>query len=175
MYKKSALLILSLAVWSGGSGAVDRAGIELGAGDASTKLARVHLQWNWDRSWFTGASWQLTGYWDASLGYWDGGGAGSRSLAEIALTPVFRLQRSTGQGLYFEAAIGAHLLSRTRIDDDHAFGTSFQFGDHLGLGCVFGADGRNDVGFRFQHVSNGGLAQPNDGINFAELLYTTRF
>ena len=49
------------------------------------------------------------------------------------------------------------------------FGSSFQFGDHIGAGVRFGDKGRYDVGYRYQHLSNAGIKEPNQGINFHQL------
>ena len=57
-------------------------------------------------------------------------------------------------GPYLEAGIGVHLLSHTSIGDKR-ISTAFQFGDHLGVGYRFGAKGSYDLGYRFQHLSNG--------------------
>ena len=88
--------------------------------------------------------------------------------SEIGVTPVFRLQRNEKTGAYVEAGIGAHFLSRTSIGDKR-FSTSFQFGDHFGVGYRFGAKGAYDVSYRFQHLSNGAIKHPNNGINFNQL------
>jgi lipid A 3-O-deacylase len=110
------------------------------------------------------------------VGYWSGDGAGGVDLWEIGVTPVFRYQgRAKNAHPYVEAAVGAHLLSRTHIDNARDFGSSFQFGDHIGLGAVFGEGDRYDLGYRFQHLSNGSLQEPNDGIIFHQLRFAYRF
>jgi len=82
---------------------------------------------------------------------------------------VFRYQRSSGRAIpYVEAAVGFHMLSSHQITTGRIFSTRFQFGDHLGAGIRFGA---HDVGVRIQHLSNGGIARPNPGINFLVLRY----
>ncbi|MEW6677351.1 MAG: acyloxyacyl hydrolase [Pseudomonadota bacterium] len=153
--------------------AVDAYTIELGSGDNSTDLVRVHAKWNWDKKWFEAGNWHLTGYWEATLGRWSGGGSGAKDLWDVGITPVFRLQPNGSKtGLYLEGGIGAHLLSGTRINDSRAFGSSFQFGDHVGLGATFGDRGQYDLGYRFQHLSNASIKQPNDGINFHQVRFT---
>ena len=72
---------------------------------------------------------------------------------------------------YVEAAIGLHLIEPVRMDDTRAFTTAFQFGDHVGFGARFGERGQYDLGVRFQHLSNGGLKEPNNGINFAQVRF----
>ena len=150
--------------------ATDGAALEIGRGDG-TDMGRVAVQWGWNKRWFEGGDWHLGGYWDLGLGYWRGDDVlpgQNDDIAEIGFTPVFRFQRNSLAGPYFEGGIGAHLLSRTQIGDKR-FSTKFQFGDHLGLGYRFGAKGAWDLGYRFQHLSNGSIKKPNDGINFHQV------
>ena len=59
---------------------------------------------------------------------------------------------------------GADIVhDRFHVSSDLGFSTRFQFGDHLGIGYRFE---RYDVAVRFQHLSNGGMRNPNPGINF---------
>ena len=143
--------------------AVDGAALELGSGDESSDLARGSLQWKWERKWFADTGWELSGYWDASIGAW----TADETLVDFGFTPVFRLQRRDWTGPYVEAAIGFHLLSDLSVTRTRVFGSRFQFGDHLAAGWRFGPRGRYDIGIRTQHLSNGGLKKPNPGINFA--------
>lgn len=45
----------------------------------------------------------------------------------------------------------------------------FQFGDHLGLAYRFGEKGALDASYRFQHLSNAGIKEPNNGIDFHQI------
>ena len=151
--------------------AVDGASLETGRGDERSELARGGLQWKWQRKWFNGGSWHVTGYWDASVGAW----TTHKTLIDFGVTPVFRMQRSDAAGPYLEAAIGFHLLSDLSVTRSRIFGSNFQFGDHLGAGWRFGERGRYDIGLRLQHLSNGGIKRPNPGINFALLRLAHHF
>ena len=178
MKKKMMSLMVSVLLMLVGEGAlgVDGVAIEAGSSDG-TDMARVALQWDWDKRWFQGAEWHLGGYWDLGLGYWryrHPQPAQNDEIAEIGLTPVLRFQRNGLAGPYVEAGIGFHLLSRTQIGARH-LSTQFQFGDHLGLGYRFGAKSAWDLSYRFQHLSNGGIKKPNDGINFHQLRVQYRF
>jgi hypothetical protein len=165
------VLLLGLGLAAGQPArAVNGTGIELGAGDDSTSLARVTLRWNWDKRWSLGQSWNITGFWEAGLGYWDGDGAGARSLWDLGITPVFRFSPNSSN-FYLEAAVGAHLLSETRINNRRIFGSSFNFGDHIGFGWSFGEKNRYELGYRLQHLSNAGISDPNDGINFHQIRF----
>jgi hypothetical protein len=54
-------------------------------------------------------------------------------------------------------------------------GSAFQFADMVGVGMIFGAQQNYQAGFRFQHLSNGGIKEPNPGINFSQLYLQYNF
>lgn len=157
---------------------VDGVSAALGSGD-DTDMARAGAQWDWQKTWFDQGDWRLGGYWDASVARWHAHSAAgdNQSLVEAGITPVFRLQRNvaTGPVPYFEGAIGFHVLSRTHIDAKKHFSTHFQFGDHLGVGARFGPKRQYDIAYLFQHLSNGGIKNPNNGINFNEVRFSYHF
>ncbi len=175
---KFKLVIAALALLSASPAALAINGISFEYGDSdssnsSVKLYRVGAQWDWNKKLIEAGNWHLGGYWEATLGYWDNRSAArtGNSIADIGFTPVFRFQPNTQSGLspYAELGIGLHFLSRTSVSTQRQFGSSFQFGDHIGAGVRFGDRGRYDLGYRYQHLSNAGLKQPNQGINFHQL------
>jgi hypothetical protein len=166
---RAVLVLALLCCFAGPARAVDSASFEAGRGEEHTDLWRIGLQWRWDKRWLEAGGWHLGAYWDLQFGQWNNG----QDITDFGLTPVFRYQRSSGEVIpYFEAAIGFHVLSDLRITRVRRFSTKFQFGDHLGAGVRFGP---HDVGVRIQHVSNGGIARPNPGINFLVLRYQLHF
>jgi lipid A 3-O-deacylase len=56
-----------------------------------------------------------------------------------------------------------------------ARGTAFQFVDMAGVGMQFGSRQQYLAGYRFQHISNGGINEPNPGINFSQLYLQYNF
>lgn len=155
---------------SGSAAAFDSVAVEIGKGNG-VDMARVAVQSHWQRQWLRSGEWHVGGYWDFGLGQWDRGSvrAGQNdAITELGVTPVFRLQRNDRRGAYAEAGIGVHYLSRTSLGD-RRFATQFQFGDHLALGYRFGPRGAYDLAYRYQHLSNGSIKQPNDGIDFHQL------
>ncbi|MDQ2989376.1 MAG: acyloxyacyl hydrolase, partial [Pseudomonadota bacterium] len=112
---------------------------------------------------------------ELSLGYWRGRSDShvNDSLIDLALIPALRFHPygAEAQGPFVEGGIGVHLLSHTRIHDDRRFGSAFQFGDMVGVGWQFGAGGRYELGLRLHHVSNGGIKEPNQGLNFLQLRF----
>lgn len=149
----AAVLLLSSAAVR----AIDGMAVEIGAGEERTVMLRLSVTDRWrKREPRRPEGWRLAGYWEYTAGLWDNP---DDSTAELAVTPVFRFERGR---VYVEGAIGFHLV-QTHISAHRSFSTAFQFGDHLGAGYYFGP---YDLCLRVQHLSNGGIAQPNPGINF---------
>ena len=159
MAAAGALFFLCLPFLVPGAHAVDGWVVEVGRGDDHTSLLRVGFVDEWRKRERYRHEWHLAGYWEFTAGLWDNR---EESTAELAATPVFRLQR---EAIYVEAAIGFHLVT-SRISAARVFSTAFQFGDHFGAGMRFGPGRRYDLGMRVQHLSNGGVNHPNPGINF---------
>lgn len=161
------VLLLSGNVW-----AVDGMSVEAGNGDA-TNTARVGAVWNFDHPWFTEGNWQVAGFWEAMAGQWQGhsGYGNNQTVTDIGLTPVFRFEQKKSGAFspYLEGAIGFHLISPAFVNAQRRFGSSFQFGDHVGFGVRLGEHQQFDLGYRFQHLSNGGIKKPNQGINLNEV------
>jgi lipid A 3-O-deacylase len=139
--------------------AVDGVSLELGHADEAVRMWRVGLQWKQEPRFLTDSDWRL--YWEAAYGGWNSHG---QAVHDFGLTPVFRY--APNENRYAEAAIGFHVLSDLHISTDLDFSTRFQFGSHLGAGVRFGSRHQYDFGVRVQHLSNGGIRNPNPGINF---------
>jgi len=150
------------------------------SGGAKVKMGHIGVTKDWPSnwSWFESNGRHLTGYWDASLGYWEGSqyndipGAKQR-IADIGFTPVLRYQSIDKTGFFAEIGIGAHLLSKTYNNDGDRLSTAFEFGDHLGVGYTF--DKNWEVGAKYQHYSNGGIKEPNSGVNVVSVRVAYKF
>lgn len=142
--------------------ALDSVSMEVGRGAGQTNLLRAGLQWHGRDKWLEHSSWHIARYLDLAFGGWNNGG---KTVYDLGLTPVFRFERSTGSP-YFEAAIGFHAVSDLQFERGRETSTRLQFGDHIGVGFV---RDRYDWGLRVQHLSNGGIRNPNPGINFLQL------
>jgi lipid A 3-O-deacylase len=135
-----------------------------------TTLYRVGLQNKWERTWLNGGAWYVGGYWDAELAYMESDHKNSQNddLFDIGLTPVFRMQRdaslSSGVSPYAEVGIGPHLISETRLGNQQ-YSTALQFGSLIGFGLGFGERGQYELSYRFQHISNADIKEPNQGMN----------
>lgn len=163
---------------SGNAAAIDGFVLEAGNGD-QTNTARVGVIQNFEKQWFTDGNWQVAGFWEAAIGQWRGRSAigNNQTVTDLGLTPVFRFEQKNPGAMapYLEGAIGFHLISPAFIYDNRRFGSSFQFGDHVGAGVRFGDHKQFDIGYRYQHLSNGGIKKPNQGINLSQIHFVYHF
>jgi len=146
-------------------------GVGAGASSGSgMEMVRAALQWDWQRRWLEGKNWHVGGFWQADAGYWRRNALPGENgdLFEIGFTPVFRLQQNSLKGTYLQGGIGLAYLSRTSLGNK-LYGSHLQFASQIGVGYRFEANQGFDAGFIYQHVSNAGLKQPNEGANFYEL------
>ena len=106
----------------------------------------------------------------AQAAYWRGHEhpATNSSLWDFGLTPIFHWSgpEMGPARLFLEAGIGAHLLSETRINTERVFSTAFQFGEIGVVGLGFGEKHRYEIGALVQHVSNGAIKEPNNGLTY---------
>lgn len=151
------------------SHALDSASIDYGSGN-QTRMVRLGMQWKWESKWWQSNGSHIGGYWDAGLAHWrerrfQNVLDNTQNLTSIGITPVFRFQSDSLIGPYGEFGIGIHYLSDLYDNNGRQLSTRFQFGDRIGAGYVF----RNklDLGLMVEHFSNGGVKQPNSGVNFA--------
>jgi hypothetical protein len=150
---------------------IDSVSATVGKDDNSnnTDIYRLGLQNRWNRTWFNGGAWFVGGYRDVSLACWNSDNDTNRSLYDLSLTPVMRLQRhaelSRAVNPLSKVGAGGHLLSGREIGE-RDLTTSLQLGPHLGVGVGFGDKGRYELMYRYQHLSNGNTKSPNQAINF---------
>ncbi len=171
---RSLPLIAGLAALLATLPAQARDGVAFEAGYGQhVDLLRVSLTREWEQPLATGDDWSLGGYWEATLGHWHPhyAAGGNHDVVDVGITPVFRITQRQRAAIapYAEAAIGAHYLSEHHLYDGRELSTRFQFGDHIAAGVSFGAQHEWDLGVRAQHLSNGGIKNPNPGINFFQL------
>jgi len=165
-------LICTSSVQAAGNNWIDAISLSFGEDNDNneTKVYRLGLQNKWERSWLNGGAWYVGGYWDAELSYMESDHKKSKNdeLFAIGLTPVFRMQRdadlSSGVSPYAEAGIGPHLISETRLGNQR-YSTALQIGAMLGFGLGFGEKGQYELSYRYQHLSNGDIKTPNNGMN----------
>jgi lipid A 3-O-deacylase len=102
--------------------------------------------------------------------------SGYQRLAAIGVTPAARLEwPGVAHRPFAEFGVGVNLLSHIALQDELHFSTAFQFGEFLGVGLRFGARDAWEIGARAQHMSNGDIKLPNDGLTFGSLRLAYHF
>lgn len=156
---------------------IDSASLDLATG-TRTQMGRLGVQKDWNVDWLAFHGMHLNGYWDLSVGDWRANhyknidGATQR-LWDIGLDPVFRWENTSKKGMYYEAGVGFHRLSKLYDNDTYQLSTHFQFGDHVGIGYVF--NNKWEIGAKIEHFSNGGYKKPNTGVNFFDIKTSYHF
>ena len=159
--------------------APEAAFLQVGATTSGTEALTLGLLWRWPASWaWSLGGGRLDGRWEASLSAWSfpaAGGAGRQSLGQIAFTPLLRYSAGGGAAAWYaEAGIGASCTTSLYVSERTQFSTSFNFGDQLALGWVFGPLREHELSLRFEHFSNANLKRPNPGEEFVQLRYARR-
>ncbi len=94
----------------------------------------------------------------------------------LGIMPLLRYGWPDRDGaVYVEDGFGVRLISHTRLYDERRLSTNFQFGELLGAGYRFGAHHDVEVGLRLQHMSNGEIKKPNNGVSFASMRVAMRW
>jgi hypothetical protein len=117
-------------------------------------FGNLNLPWGWN----LGREWNVQSRLDLSVG-WLGVRGDNAVIGTVGPSLILGRARLP---LSFEGGVCPTLLSRDKFGSDD-FGMQLQFTSYLGLNLDFAKHWR--VGYRFQHMSNGGLATPNPGLN----------
>ena len=154
-------------------------GIQIAGGLADHHVHKLDLGAVWDPglTWWYIGDWHFTVVAEAHAAWWhtDEGNV-HENIGEFGFTPVFRFIKGSGTiRPYFEAGSGIRLLTSPTISRRYNLGSAFQFADMVGVGAQFGNHQQYQAGYRFQHVSNGGIKEPNPGINFSQLYLQYNF
>src|SRR5206468_2413152 len=127
----------------------------LSCDEGSSGAAQFHLLWRLDH-------WRGRDPQPATKNVWD-----------LSVTPFVRWPIASY--VFLDLGIGLHAISHTRINAERDMSTAFQFGEFIGASVRFGTAGLYELGVRVQHVSNGGIKHPNDGITYPLLTLSRSF
>jgi lipid A 3-O-deacylase len=169
---RQAAAALVLASASAGAQA-DQFGLQLGAGFADHGIDKGDLAAVWDPhvTWWDTGTWHFALLGEFHVAQWHTGqGNINSNLTELGVNPVVRLVKNGGDVRpYFEIGAGLRGLTHAVISTNYSLSTAFQFTEFVGVGLAFGQRQQYQVGYRFQHVSNGGIKEPNPGVDFHEI------
>ena len=137
----------------------------------STRAFNAGLRWNTGRRWALGDRVQAELFAEACVGRWH---STPTDATQVTLAPSLRLQRRDARW-YADVGVGPSWISPVFANGDRRFSTTFNFRSHLALGYRAGRDRRHELSIRIEHFSNGGIEEPNPGLNLAGVRYTRRF
>jgi lipid A 3-O-deacylase len=174
-----AAIVLSLGLTSVAAHA-DRFGLQIAGGVANHdfKKADVGIVWDPNLTWWEIGGFHFTLLGEGHVAYWHTKESNSvnPNVWEFGVTPVLRFVKSSGYFRPFvEAGVGVRVLSHARITNDYTLSSGFQFADMVGVGMIFGQKQNYQAGFRFQHISNASIKEPNPGINFEQVYLQYNF
>lgn len=111
---------------------------------------------------------------EVELGLWSAeqAGGGERAFGQATVAPVLQLEAGRWFG---EVGIGPTWLAPAYRSRQRAFSSRLQFRDHVALGTRFGEHAEHSLDVRLVHVSNGGLEQPNPGVELVGVRYARRW
>ena len=145
-----------------------RGGSSLLDGASSFNETQGFVNWNLPWLWDLGKDWRLQTRLDFSGG-WLGKRSSNAAIGTVGPTLVLSRGRLP---LSFEAGSGPTLLSRDTFPSSD-LGSKLQFSTFVGLIWDFAKHWR--LGYRFDHISNGGLSSPNPGLRMHLLGLSYRF
>ncbi len=133
---------------------------------------RVAPRWNWDVEWLSDKPVQLTGYWEAGVGYWRNNTTAPgqhSSLYAISGSPMLQIWLGKDVPRYtrvfLELGVGPAYLTQSSLGNAE-LGSNWQFEDKFGAGLSF-QDTKIPFQFiyRYYHYSNAGIWPPNRGLD----------
>jgi hypothetical protein len=174
---KGVVTALSFAACAAAS--ADQFGVQVaaGAGDRHVKKLELGVAWDPDLTWWRIGDWHFSLIGEAHVAWWHTNeGDVHNDIGEIGVTPIIRFIKGSGSlRPFIELGAGICLLTSPRISSTFTFGDAFQFAEMAGAGVQFGSRQQYLAGYRFQHISNGGIKEPNPGINFSQLYLQYNF
>ncbi|MGF6758526.1 acyloxyacyl hydrolase [Paraburkholderia sp. GAS334] len=170
--------VLGLLTFSG-LAAADQFGVQVAGGMADHHVNKLDLGvvWDPDLTWWEIGGWHFSLIGEAHVAWWHSSeGDVHKNTGELGVTPVIRFIKGSGWFRPFiEAGVGVRVLTSPTISRSYTLSTAFQFADMAGVGAQFGDRQQYAAGFRFQHMSNAGIKEPNPGINFTQLYLQYNF
>jgi hypothetical protein len=149
--------------------------LQAGLGRNGNVLLGAGLSWDWGWRHPTSAA-ELSARTELLVNVWraDDFDGGHQNFTQVVLLPLLRIALDQGRSPWFlEAGIGASYMDPLYVTPVKQFSTRFNFYDVLGFGYRFGPD--RELGLRLNHVSNGGIRNPNPGEEFVQLHFVQRF
>ncbi len=155
------LCYLTINSFAGDEHFIDEVTLGIGESKDNIGIYRLGAKKNFETTFFESDYGWLSGYYEASLNYWEKEGD---EIYGIALSPVFVYNMGSKSNTihpYIEAGIGVACISDTMIKSRNMT-TNLHFEDRIGVGIKTESF---DLNAKYMHYSNAGIKQPNSGID----------
>ncbi|WP_180729532.1 acyloxyacyl hydrolase [Paraburkholderia sp. PGU19] len=157
----------------------DQFGVQIAGGLADHHVHKLDLGFVWDPNltWWEIGDWHFALIGEAHAAWWHTDeGNDHDNIGEFGVTPVVRFIKGSGAiRPFIEAGIGVRVLTHPSIASSYTLSSAFQFADMVGVGAQFGSRQQYQFGYRFQHISNASIKEPNPGINFQQIYVQYNF
>lgn len=144
--------------------------------DSTIKHQRISLGADWQDPLYQSANFAINGRWEVNANRWHSirKDAIGKSGYVFGLAPVFNYQYlATNWPVIptLQLGGGPQYLSTIRIENEYK-STQFQFASIFGLGITH----RDfELGYRYLHISNANISEPNPGTDFHNVHLAYRF
>lgn len=134
-------------------------------------------RWDWGVHWLPSSPIQITGYWQAGVGYWHaspGDTGNPNHTTIISASPVvqfwvgeYSLARNA---LFFELGVGPAYSTETAVGKRN-LASHWHFEDKFGAGLNIAGDRPFQIIYRYNHYSNASIVMPNQGLDLHTLTF----
>jgi len=142
--------------------------------DETIGHTRLAIGADWLERFYDSKNFEITGRWEVNLNHWysSKNDAINESGYILGITPVFHYSyKMNAYKPFIELGGGPQLLDNVTIENEFK-STQFQFGSIFGLGIK---NEQFEMGYRYLHISNAGIAMPNPGTDFHNIHLGYRF
>lgn len=112
----------------------------------------------------------MSAHLELTLGHWRARrrGRDADESTQVGAAAVLRHALPNVPQWFVDASLGLNAVAPVFRRGEEEFTTVFNFSEHLGVGFRPAGSGW-DWSLRYQHVSNGGIREPNPGQNVLQL------
>jgi len=162
------LFIISTSLFADDSDKfIDSVSLTAGASIDSESIYKLGIQKNFNTKLYSNDFGYLSGFYDLSISYWDCKG---NSVQALSLAPVFTYSFNSpifNKTPYIYYGVGGAYISE-KTTEQKDFSSHFQFENRIGLGLK---SNKYEIDIGYFHYSNGGIKEPNEGMNIVAITY----
>lgn len=143
--------------------------------DTNRHGARLSARWDWGLEGLKGWPLEVTGYWEAGLGYWQANAQEPEQNTHLAIasaSPVLQFWfgpiDTQRDAVFIDVGVGPAYFTNDQLGSKN-FGSRWHFEDKLGAGIHLGTPHPIEIIYRYYHYSNAGIVGPNNGLDLSTI------